>query len=201
MKLPLFPLDAVLFPGAPLPLHIFEMRYREMIAECLAAPSRFGVVRGQPRGLARVGSSARILRVVERYPDGRMDILTEGVERFEITALDDSRACLQAEVELLPDDGPAASREQREQCAAMHFEVMELAGLGAARLPLDLDGPVSFDLAWRVPADLDFKQQLLMCRSDRERTERLSKFYAIVLPKLRSGLTASRRAAANGHVH
>ena len=62
MKIPLFPLDVVLFPGAPLPLHIFEERYKEMIALCLQEHSSFGVVRAQSDGLAIIGCTARITR-------------------------------------------------------------------------------------------------------------------------------------------
>ena len=62
MKIPLFPLDLVLFPGVPLPLHIFEPRYREMIAECIADNAPFGVVRAQRDGLAVVGCTAQVVR-------------------------------------------------------------------------------------------------------------------------------------------
>src|SRR6476660_3378912 len=88
MKIPLFPLDLVLFPGVPLPLHIFEQRYREMIAECMASSAPFGIVRAQRDGLTVIGCTARIVRVLHKYPDGRSDILTQGVDRFEIEQLD-----------------------------------------------------------------------------------------------------------------
>jgi Lon protease-like protein len=101
MKIPLFPLDVVLFPGAPLPLHIFEPRYREMVAECIAGNAVFGIVRAQRDGLAVIGCTAQVVRVLRSYPDGRSDILTQGIDRFEIEQLDDSRSFLQAEVALL----------------------------------------------------------------------------------------------------
>jgi Lon protease-like protein len=200
MKIPLFPLDLVLFPGAPLPLHIFEPRYREMIAECIAGNAPFGVVRAQLEGLAVVGCSAQVVRVLHSYPDGRNDILTQGIDRFEIEQLDDSRSFLQAEVDLLPDTGAAADRSAREECVALHFETMHLLGTAEPGVSLSLDEPLAYLLAASIPADLNFQQALLAMRSDRERTETLSSYYRAILPKLRSGAKASERASTNGHV-
>lgn len=188
MKIPLFPLNVVLFPGAPLPLHIFEDRYKEMIGECLLRSEEFGVVQARRHGLAIVGCTASILNVMHRYPDGRMDILCRGERRFEIESLNEQRSFFQAEVDFLPDAGPQSSRADREQCAALHMEMMELSGTNLAEYPrLDLDGPVAFLLGNAVPADDGFKQELLDLRSDRERTARLLQFYEVILPKLRRG--------------
>jgi Lon protease-like protein len=199
MKIPLFPLDTVLFPGVPLPLHIFEQRYREMISECLQAEAPFGVVRAQRDGLAVVGCTAQIVRVLERYPDGRSDILTRGVERFEIELLDDSRNFLQAEVDPLPDIADPAPRRAREQCAALHFEVLELLGIADASLHLDLDQPVAYQMAAAVPADLNFQQSLLAMRSDAERTQAIIDHYNSILPKLHRGARAAK-VSTNGHI-
>src|ERR1700759_765180 len=128
MKIPLFPLEVVLFPEAALPLHIFEDRYKEVVRVCSAARLAFGVVCAQREGLAVVGCTAEIVRVLETYPDGRMDILCRGSRRFEIENLDNSRSFLQAEVDFFGDEGLPASRTMREQCVALHFEVSELMG-------------------------------------------------------------------------
>jgi len=202
MKIPLFPLDVVLFPGAALPLHIFEDRYKQMIAGCLERKEPFGVVRAREEGLAVIGCTACIVTVLQRYSDGQLDILCEGGDRFEIEMLDNSRAYLQAEVDTFQDDGCEAGRCERERCLALHFEVAELAGGDAnpAALQIDLDEPISLMLAWLLPVDLDFKQMLLGCRSDAERTAKLLSFYSAVLPKLRRGAQTSRAAGRNGHV-
>lgn len=200
MRIPLFPLDAVLFPGASLPLHIFEDRYREMIAECLDGDRVFGVVRAQQDGLAVIGCTAHIVRILERYPDGRMEILCQGVERFEIEMLDNSRTFLQAEVDLLPDQGEDASRRDREECLSLHYEALELVGVEPVPSQIDLDRPISFHLANSIPADLALMQELLCMRSDAERTLRLLAFYRAILPKLRRGAQAALGARHNGHV-
>jgi Lon protease-like protein len=200
MKVPLFPLDVVLFPGTPLPLHIFEERYKEMIGECLSVKSGFGVVRAQREGLAVIGCMARIVRVLHEYEDGRLDILCDGGDRFEIEQLDNSREFLQAEVDFFSDDGAESTRQSREECLALHFEVLELAGVGHQPAHVNLDEPIAFQLAWALPADLGFKQQLLGIRSDAERTQTLCEFYKTMLPKLRIGAVANRVAASNGQV-
>jgi len=205
MKIPLFPLDVVLFPGAALPLHIFEERYKEMVAGCVEREQPFGVVRAQVEGLAVIGCTARIVKVLQEYPDGRLDILCEGAERFEIELLDNSRAYLQAEVDGFHDEGDMSTRAERELCTALHFEVMELIGAhDNERVPLhfalDLDKPVSFLLGGTLPADLNFKQELLNTRSDGERTRKLIAFYNAVLPKLRRGIRKTRATVHNGHV-
>src|SRR5579863_1116675 len=96
--LPLFPLDLVLLPGASLPLHIFEPRYREMTAECLDQQKPFGVVRAKEDGISDIGCTAEILKVAKQYPDGRSDILTQGSRRFEVVQVNQERSFLQAEV-------------------------------------------------------------------------------------------------------
>ena len=200
MKIPLFPLDVVLFPEAPLPLHIFENRYKEMIGLCLQQQSSFGVVRAQRDGFAVIGCTARIVHVAHRYNDGRMDILCQGDRRFEIETLDNSRPFLEAQVDFFDDEGEQASRNLRQECLALHLETLELAGLETSDVPRTLDGPISFFLASSLPADLGFKQQLLNSRSDSERTEHLREFYEAILPKLRTGAAARKTAAHNGHV-
>jgi uncharacterized protein len=111
MEIPLFPLHAVLVPGAPLPLHVFEPRYRGLVADCLAAATPFGVVcisAGREVGagsvtFASVGTLADI-REVSRYPDGRYDIVTVGGARFRLSAVAaDRKPYLVGTAELLPE--------------------------------------------------------------------------------------------------
>ncbi len=198
MKIALFPLDVVLFPGVPMPLHIFEERYREMVTACLHGDFEFGIVRMQREGLAVAGCTAAITRVLRRYPDGRMDILCEGKRRFEIEQLDNSRSFLQAEVDFFDDEPLDTTREERAECVAEHLEVLALAGIGRESYAFNLDNGLSFQLAWELPADLGFKQTLLVSRSDRERTALLRAFYEEILPKLRMG-SGARNASRNGH--
>ena len=126
--LPLFPLDVVLLPGAPLPLHIFEPRYREMIAECRARETPFGVIRALEEGIAEVGCTAEIVSVTKEYPDGRLDLVAEGRKRFEVLELNRNRSFLRAEILLIADEPGAAAAEDKARAIQLHLEILSLAG-------------------------------------------------------------------------
>ena len=111
--LPLFPLDVVLLPGTPLPLHIFEPRYKEMIGECVANEAPFGVIRALEEGIADIGCTAEIVTVTKEYPDGRLDLISEGRHRFEVLQLNEERSFLRAEILLVPDEAGSATEEAR----------------------------------------------------------------------------------------
>ncbi|MBI3644736.1 MAG: LON peptidase substrate-binding domain-containing protein [Acidobacteriales bacterium] len=134
LLLPLFPLDLVLLPGVPLPLHVFEPRYKEMVAECLDEKKPFGVVRASSDGVAEIGCTAEILEVTKRYDDGRMDILTRGVERFEVLQVHRDRSFLQAEFTVIEDEPGRPSSKMVEQAVRLHAEIVKLAGA-------ETDGP------------------------------------------------------------
>jgi Lon protease-like protein len=198
--LPLFPLDVVLFPGTPLPLHIFEPRYKEMIGECLAEHRHFGVVRAIEQGLAEVGCTAEIVTVVKEYPDGRLDLVSEGRKRFEVVRVNQERSFLQAEVLMIEDEPGTAPREDTARAVQLHSELLALAG-AAQDLSAADPSSLSFYLAGSVPLDLDFKQQLLALRSEAERILLLINYLETIIPNLRRAATARERAGGNGHVH
>lgn len=151
--------------------------------------------------MAIVGCTAKIVRVVRRLDDGKFDVLCEGVQRFEIEALDESRSFLQADVEVFEDEGARSTRTDREDCAALHFATLQMAGIQIPAMHLDLNAPVAFQLADALPSDLGFKQRLLASRSDAERTTRLREFYNEMLPRLRAKEDASRAGQASFPIH
>ena len=197
--LPLFPLDLVLLPGTPLPLHIFEPRYREMISECLDQSRHFGVLRGKEQELAEIGCTAEILTVTKKYPDGRMDIVTEGRARFEVLQLNQERSFLQGEVIYLRDELGAASQEEITQALKLHGEIMTLAGAEPERSSEIDEGRLSFHLAGSLPLDLDFKQSLLGMTSEAERLRAIISFFENILPTMRRTVHVRRKAGGNGH--
>jgi Lon protease-like protein len=193
--LPIFPLDLVLLPGVPLPLHIFEPRYREMIAECLERKKPFGVVRASSDGVADVGCTAEIMSVTKKYDDGRMDILTRGVERFEVIHVNNDRSFLQAEISVMQDEDedegePAKPTAQlATQAMRLHAEIAKLAGTEPSG-PDEHAGNLSFLLAGSLPLDLDFKQNLLSTLSEARRLEAVIGYLEAVLPGLRRAAKA-----------
>ena len=198
--LPLFPLDVVLLPGTPLPLHIFEPRYKEMIHECLTEEAPFGVIRALEEGIADIGCTAQIVTVTKEYPDGRMDLIAEGRKRFEVLQLNEERSFLRAEVLLVPDEAGSAVEEERARAIQLHLEILSLAGAVQDLSSAD-PAQISFYLAASLPLDLDFKQKLLAMRSESERIQTLATYLDGLLPKLRRVATTRQKAGGNGHAH
>jgi len=184
LLLPLFPLDLVLLPGVPLPLHVFEPRYKEMIAECLDEKKPFGVVRASSEGVAEIGCTAEIVEVTKRYDDGRMDILTRGVERFEVLQVHDERTFLEAEFTVIEDEPGMPTSDLVQQARRLHGEIVKLAGADAAGPDEDAEH-LSFLLAGSLPLDLDFKQKLLTTLSEPKRLQAVISYLEAVLPGLR----------------
>jgi len=196
--LPLFPLEVVLLPGTPLPLHIFEPRYKEMIAECLANSTQFGIVRALEEGVASVGCTAEIVTVTKEYPDGRLDLVAEGRNRFEVLELNRDRSFLRAEVLLIPDEPDAASEVEKARAIQVHLEILSLAGAVQDLSAAD-PAALSFYLAGSLPLDLDFKQKLLAMRSENERIKAVGAYLESILPNLRRAAKAREKAGGNGH--
>lgn len=198
--LPLFPLDVVLFPGTPLPLHIFEPRYREMIGECIANNSPFGMIRAQPQGLAEIGCTAQIVSVTKKYPDGRLDIVTEGRNRFEVLQLNQERSFLRGEILLISDEPGKPTSEETARAIQLHADILALAGATQDLSAAD-HSVLSFYLAGSLPLDLDFKQKLLEMRSEKLRIAALIEYLDAILPKIRRATRARTASGGNGHVH
>lgn len=198
--LPLFPLDVVLFPGTPLPLHIFEPRYKEMIGECLDRNGAFGVVLAAEQGIAEIGCTAEIVAITKQYPDGRLDIVSEGRKRFEVLHLNQERPFLRAEVLMLDDEPSVPSRGETDRAVHLHSQILKLAGsvqdLSSADMAL-----LSFHLAGSLPLDLDFKQKLLAQRSESKRVSMLAEYFETLVPALNRASHAREKAGGNGHVH
>lgn len=197
--LPLFPLGLVLFPRTPLPLHIFEERYKEMIGEALRDDTEFGVVLANEKGIVNVGCTAAIESVAHRYPDGRLDIVTSGSRRFEITGLNEERNFLRGEVVFFddedddPGEGPLRDRVREE------FEALRAFDEQAQRVePRWRDPQLSFQLAQAIP-DLGFRQTLLAMRSEGERMKQLADFLAGYRVRQKQIAHVKLVAPRNGH--
>ena len=86
-KIPLFPLGLVLLPFERLPLHIFEPRYKKMVANSLENGHPFGIVLNDSNNIYKIGCLAKVVKVINKYPDGKSDIIVEGLNRFKIISI------------------------------------------------------------------------------------------------------------------
>jgi len=199
-RLPLFPLNVVLLPGADMPLHIFEPRYRQMVRDCLDTKSPFGMLLALPNGMAGTGCTAEILEVTNRYDDGRCDILTVGREPFRVVELFTDDPLLHGQVDYLDDlvapINPQLSRQLIELYETCHTLIFD-------DYPRDLDpsadAEISYKVAAKLPMDLLCKQRVLELRSEAERQERLVAYLKEWSTHLQKAETVRVRAAGNGH--
>ncbi|MGB6670367.1 MAG: LON peptidase substrate-binding domain-containing protein [Candidatus Acidiferrum sp.] len=199
-RIPLFPLNVVLLPGADLPLHIFEPRYLEMVSRCLKDKSEFGILLALPKGVVRVGCSAEIIEVANRNADGTMDILTVGREPFRVIEFFDENPLAEGQVDYLED-------RDSETNAALQHELVELYETCYTLIyedyPKNTEGEqstqLSFIVAGSLPMDLMWKQQILELRTEGDRQERLVGYLRAWAPHLQKTGVMRQRAGGNGH--
>lgn len=198
--IPLFPLRVVLYPQMPLPLHIFEPRYRALVGDCLARQEEFGVVLAARGGMASVGCTAEIVDVVKKYPDGRMDIATVGRRRFRVLDLVQARAYLEGQVGFLRDqEEPDAATTSSEELEALCAEILALlSGEPAGKQEFTRE-QLSFQIAGLLPLELSFKQTLLGLTSESERRRSLLQEMEGLAQRLRRMKRIRAVASGNGH--
>ena len=205
--LPLFPLEVVLLPEEPLPLHIFEERYKTMIGECLQAKDagvgqqEFGVVLVKGQAVSAVGCTARIVNLTHRYEDGRMDILTVGKRRFELLLTNEEWPYLRGAVVYFDDEGSDVAPDEVAELAIQRFREAVRGLRQSADMPVHLTRPyryLSFRIAASLPLDLNFKQQLLTLRSEAERLTLVQRALDIIIEQLDRVEKSKKNAGGNG---
>jgi len=196
--IPLFPLSVVLLPSMPLPLHIFEERYKEMMGEIIPAKSEFGVVFAKDDGIVNIGCTASIDRVMRRYDDGRLDLLAIGQRRFQIASLDQEKPYLRAEVEFFNDDDASeVPPDLRQRATAAYRELAAAESESPASEPKWENTRISFQLA-RYIDDFDKRQTVLSLRSEVERLEFLVRVIPEYVARRELMALAKRVAPLNG---
>jgi ATP-dependent Lon protease len=158
------------------------------------------MVRAKKDTLAEIGCSAAILSIVKKYPDGRMDIITEGRQRFEILQVNQERPFLQGEVGFFEDEPSLVNKSDQATVVQLHEQLFQVLGQ-----PPETDSPdnllLSFRLTHELPVDLDFKQAMLEMKSESERISTLIEYYRATIPKVEKTLRVRDLASGNGHVH
>lgn len=204
LLLPLFPLKVVLFPRTEIPLHIFEERYKEMVGECFAHHSEFGIVLVLEEGLASTGCTAAINRLIRKFEDGRMDILVRGQRRFQLSGLDQEKSYLRGVAEYFDDEdaGPSVDDFRRQQAMQLYQQMAEKFSIEQSSQPLAMPGidepQLSFQIASRLPLDLAFRQTLLQMRSEADRLDRTIAHLRNMADRLTQLKQAQAKASSNG---
>jgi Lon protease-like protein len=199
-RFPLFPLGLVLIPRELVPLHIFEERYKLMIGECLDQGTEFGIVWLSDEGLKDVGCTARVDRVLERFDDGRLNVLVEGASPFRLVRRIDDLPYPAGDIQPLsddpedPDDAKAIAAA-RERYADLVAEVTDERPDADALAKLD-----AYGMAATLDVGLEAKQALLELRTERARLEQLDTLFGEALGRIRHAERAAERAQGNGSV-
>jgi Lon protease-like protein len=197
----LFPLDIVLLPGERIPLHIFEERYKELIGECLDANRPFGLILADEEGMRRVGTLATVIDVLERFDDGRMNVVVRGGARFTVAGPTEGRSFATAEVEDFVDapDAGDPTRQETAACLRAYRELVEAVGADLDERDLTADS-LAFELAGQIAFEADAKQALLELRSEGARVRMLIDMLNRAIEQVRRRKEIRERAARNGHV-
>jgi len=196
---PLFPLQLVVLPSEMVPLHIFEERYKTMIAECLRAQREFGVVWLADDGLREVGCACRIERVLEELEDGRMNLLTRGTNPFRVVERQSHLPYPAGIVEFLPDAQEQVDRTLRAAAQSAYADLVRKA------TDKDPDGKQlermsAYEMAATVDFGLDAKQGLLDLRSENARLRLVTRLFRAAHKRLDFVDRAQARAKSNGKV-
>jgi Lon protease-like protein len=198
---PLFPLGIVLLPGEVLPLHIFEPRYRELVARCLAGPEPFCVVHADGEGMREVGCLAIGLEVVERFDDGRLSIVVTGGEPIQIERVDEeAHSYLAADGVTVEDEDERATPDAVEQALDAYRELVEVAEGGEGPPEPEAGARLSYEIAGRIDFGPEVKQRLLEARSEPRRLDEVVQLVERATKAVRTASAVSARAHTNGRV-
>jgi Lon protease-like protein len=193
----LFPLNLVLMPGERVPLHIFEPRYRELIGECLDNLTEFGFIYQQGVALSPVGTRARVEGVLERFPDGRFNVVVAGTTRFRLIEETGGRSFITARVGDLDDIGDRPSEQEVAACLAAFTETQVGADVPG------LDGTpegLAFAVAAAAGLPNEIKQELLEMLSERDRVVALTEVLTGPAGAEIRAREIEQRASGNGKV-
>ena len=187
----------VLLPTERVPLHIFEPRYRELIGECLAEEREFGLLLGDDEGLREIGTRAAIVEVVDRFPDGRLNVVVEGRERFRLVELTDGRSFATGAVQPVADEDAVSEQDDRDGVLEVYRQLAELVEAEVDEPSADSE-VLSFEIAARVDFGAPRKQELLELTSEPARLTLVKGFLRKAIDGIELERELAERSALNG---
>jgi Lon protease-like protein len=198
--LPIFELPIVLLPGEQIPLHIFEERYKRMIETALQNGEPFGVLLNDEEGARAVGCTAYVTELLERYEDGRLDVVVTGGDPFRVLDRFDDPQDPAAEAEIIDEASAEATSGPAADPARRAF--IELAERASGERPDagDVAAETAYGLAGRVELPPDTKQELLQLRDEDARMRVLAAALKTLLRVLERAEDMAERARNNGKV-
>ena len=196
---PLFLLGMVALPSELIPLHIFEERYKTMIARVLEEETEFGIVWVANDGLRAIGCACEVMEVLERMPDGRVNLVARGTRPFRIESRQEELAYPAGVIEFLGDRDERIDAEISQAAHAAYAELVEQA-TDRRPEPEELAAMKAYEMAATVDFGLDAKQGLLDLRSEAARLKLVTRLFRAALKRLDFVERAQARARSNGRV-
>ncbi|MCB0548138.1 MAG: LON peptidase substrate-binding domain-containing protein [Phaeodactylibacter sp.] len=198
--LPLFPLQLVVFPGEDLNLHIFEPRYRQLIKECEEEGITFGIPAYIDGKVMTVGAEVRLISIEKRYPNGELDVKTQGIGLFSIKEFyrtAPGKLYSAAEVSPLPHDteGDVVANTQILELVEELFSLMSIK----KSIPSGPNDFNTYELAHHVGFSLEQEYQFLCVADERSRQEFMRMHLEKLIPVVREMENLRKRAEMNGH--
>jgi Lon protease-like protein len=193
--LPLFPLQIVLLPGAIIPLHVFEERYKVLVHECMRDKKEFGINLVLGGRVHRIGCTAKLEEIIHQYPDGRMDVRVRGQKRYRLTeeySAEDTPYFV-GKVLFLPEEPATIDPDVTSKARKMLSEVLLRVYKGKEKpvFIIDNEREISFQLAEYSGLDFSQRQELLECSNEQQRLQLLIDHYIRILEKLTMATTYS----------
>lgn len=196
-QVPIFELGLAIVPGEQVPLHIFEQRYRLMMAHCLEDGVPFGIVFRDDAGARSVGCTADVTEVVERYEDGRMDIVVTGADPFRVLDRFEADDWPAAQVDFIPLE--VATPENAEELGAVRAAFAELLEAVGAKKERAEAAETAFAVAAQIEMPPGEKQALLEVADERDRLLALEGSLRRLIAGLKKTRRLGERAKTNGH--
>ena len=197
---PLFPLGLVALPSELIPLHIFEERYKTMMARVLEEEGEFGIVWVADDGLRPVGCACEVAEVLERMPDGRLNLVARGTRVFRIEARQDELAYPAGTVQFLDDRDEPVDPDIAADAHKVYADLVEQA-TDRTPDPEEVERMSAYEMAATVELGMDAKQGLLDLRSETARLKLVTRLLRGAIKRLDYIGRAQARARSNGKVH
>jgi len=204
-KIGLFPLNIVVFPESSVPLHIFEPRYKELVNTALDGHKDFGINLVDSARLYQTGCTVEVSEISRRYPDGRLDVIVTGKQRYTLRSLREGEELYYVGIVdyFGDDDDEPVDTILRAECITLYNELIEIVYPGAAAeyvLDVISDVVASFVIAQKAGLDILRKQELLEIRSENRRLEILQEYMERLLPDLREKRRLQDVVMSDGYI-
>jgi Lon protease-like protein len=202
--IPIFPLGIVPLPGEPVPLHIFEPRYKQMISDSAPRPGSneyqpIGINFAGENQLHEVGCTVVIHQILHKYADGQLDIMALAYQRYRLLAVQEDKSYLQAQVEFFSDQEPLETPDSALQGQVLEQFSSFVKLIGSESKP-DLSVPfLSFHLAMLLSMEIKQRLALIEMRSENQRLKMLEAYLGELVPRLEQAREFKRRVRSNGH--